>query len=120
MIRIKICGLTTFQDALYAAQAGCDMLGLNFHPPSPRFLQAPRAKEIVDCLRQELGEECPRLVGVFVNKTPNYVLQVIEEVGLDLAQLSGDEPASDLIALGERAFKSIRPSTIQRLSPLDG
>jgi phosphoribosylanthranilate isomerase len=52
------------------------------------------------------------IVGVFVNMPPDRVAAILDECGLDLAQLSGDESPSDLMSLGERAFKGIRPGDI--------
>ena len=46
MFRIKICGITSSADALLAAEAGADAIGLNFYPPSPRSLTSEQAGEI--------------------------------------------------------------------------
>ena len=63
--KVKVCGITTPADALLAVRLGADYLGLNFYPPSPRYLDLPRAKEVVAAVRQE-APEVP-IVGVFVN-----------------------------------------------------
>ncbi len=47
MVRIKICGITTPQDAALAAELGADFIGLNFHPHSPRYITEGQAKEIL-------------------------------------------------------------------------
>lgn len=52
MFQIKICGLTTPEDALAAIEAGADALGLNFHPPSPRYVTPPQAAHIAQAVRQ--------------------------------------------------------------------
>ena len=110
--RVKICGVTTAEDALAAARAGADMLGLNFYPPSPRCLTPQQAQDIAASLRAETGARCPTLVGVFVNEEASRVADICEEVGLDAAQLSGDEAPEALRAPALRqiaAFKSLRP-----------
>lgn len=109
---VKICGITTLENALMVANAGADMLGLNFYPPSPRSLDPAGATILVEGLRTELGTRCPRLVGVFVNESPVHIQAIMDQVGLDYAQLSGDEPLETLSALNGRAFKSIRPSSL--------
>lgn len=109
MTRIKICGVTTLDDALRCAEVGADLLGLNFYPPSPRYLSPERARQIVAGLRSLLGSACPLLVGVFVNESAAAIARILDEVGLDAAQLSGDEPPQTLAALDGRAFKALRP-----------
>ena len=113
--RVKICGVTSVDDALMAAQAGADMLGLNFYPESPRYLRLPRAQEMCEGLRGELGDSCPVLVGVFVNETPARIAEVCAQTGLDGAQLSGDETPDTLRApelRGLGVFKSLRPRSV--------
>ncbi|MBZ0275881.1 MAG: phosphoribosylanthranilate isomerase [Anaerolineae bacterium] len=110
MTRIKICGLTTFDDALAAATCGADLLGFNFYAPSPRYIAPQVARTICDELRQVLGESCPVLVGVFVNATDSVISQTLEIVGLDCAQLSGDESDNLIAELRGLAFKAIRPA----------
>ncbi|GIV82001.1 MAG: N-(5'-phosphoribosyl)anthranilate isomerase [Anaerolineae bacterium] len=109
MTRIKICGVTTLDDALRCAEAGADLLGLNFYPLSPRYLSPERARQIVAGLRSLLGAACPLLVGVFVNESAAAIARILDEVGLDAAQLSGDEPPDTLLALDGRAYKALRP-----------
>jgi phosphoribosylanthranilate isomerase len=106
-MRVKICGITTLDDALAAVEAGADMLGFNFYPPSPRGIEPAVCAAMVAALRARGAPAT--MVGVFVNMPPDRVAAIMDECGLDLAQLSGDEPPSDLVMLGERAFKGIRP-----------
>jgi phosphoribosylanthranilate isomerase len=109
MTVVKICGVTTFADALAAAEAGADMLGLNFFRRSPRYLEPEAAREIAVRLRGQLGAACPLLVGVFVNDVVGRVSQTMEIVGLDFAQLSGDESGEMLKEMRGVGFKAIRP-----------
>jgi phosphoribosylanthranilate isomerase len=109
MTVIKICGVTTFEDALHAAEAGADMLGLNFFKRSPRYIDPDRAREIAIALRAQLGASCPLLVGVFVNEVVGRMSQTMEWVGLNFAQLSGDESGEMLREMRGIGFKGIRP-----------
>lgn len=109
MTKIKICGLTTFEDALLAAQLGADLLGFNFYKKSPRYLTPDAAQKICDRLRAELGSACPVLVGVFVNEGVGTISIVTNKVGLNFAQLSGDESDDVLRELRGIGFKSIQP-----------
>ena len=61
-VHVKICGITTVADARLAVQAGADLIGLNFYPPSPRYVSESTAKVIRSILPQHV-----RCVGVFVN-----------------------------------------------------
>ena len=92
------------------AQAGVDMIGLNFYPQTPRYIEPESAREIADKLREKLGDTCPTLIGLFVNATDSHISEIMDVVGLDFAQLSGDESESVLKELRGIGFKSIRPA----------
>ncbi len=51
-MKVKICGLTSLDEALAAAEAGADLLGFNFYPPSPRYVETQACREIVAGLRR--------------------------------------------------------------------
>ncbi len=106
-MKVKICGLTTVEDARIALEAGADLLGFNFYPPSPRAISPETCTSIIDELRKE-GFQA-QMVGVFVNETPERIREILDFCGLDLAQLSGDETPKALEVLQGRAFKAIRP-----------
>lgn len=120
MTRIKICGINEVENALAVAAVGVDLIGLNFYPPSPRSLTPEAARDIAAALRAALGENCPVLVGVFVNTDAAAMAQVLDFVGLDLAQLSGDEPVSTLEALAGHAFKAVRAAGADDARSLGG
>lgn len=105
-MKVKICGVTSITDALMSADAGADLIGLNFYPKSPRCLSRPAAAGISNALKSL--RTAPVLVGVFVNETADEIRSVLAECGLDLAQLSGDEPQTTVDALGSSAFRAIR------------
>ncbi len=106
---VKICGMTRPEDALMCAEAGADLIGLNFHPKSPRYVTPDMARLIVHALRHQFGDLCPLLIGVFVNAGACEIARLIDAIGLDAAQLSGDETRDTLAALGDRGIKAIRP-----------
>ncbi len=108
-MKVKICGITTLEDAVMAAEAGADLLGFNFFPQSPRYIRPEDATQICDAMRNQMGQACPVLVGVFVNTTVSEISRITNQVGLDFAQLSGDETDDMLIELRGTAFKAIRP-----------
>lgn len=84
--RVKICGITRVEDALSAAQAGADAIGLVFYAKSPRAVTPALAAQIV--------RELPAFVtvtGLFVNATKAEVDAVLQRVPLDLLQFHGDE-----------------------------
>ena len=116
MIRVKICGVTTVEDAEFALEAGADALGLNFVPGTPRCLEVAQAREIGDAL-PAFGTR----VGIFVNEPPEHVMEVARFVGLDAAQLHGDESPEDcrwLIERGLRVIRALRvkgPETIAQI-----
>ncbi len=113
MTRIKICGVTSLEDALAAAQAGADLIGLNFYKPGPRYVDPASAAQIVSGLRVQLSAGCPVLVGVFVNEPLDGLQAIADQVGLDFLQLHGDEPPEILAALGGRGFKALRPQSVE-------
>jgi phosphoribosylanthranilate isomerase len=87
MFRVKICGITKPDDALAAASAGVDAVGLNFFPSSPRYVAVEEARRIA----AELPETVLK-VGVFVNSPPEGIRNAVHRVGLDVVQLHGNEP----------------------------
>ena len=94
MIKIKICGITNLEDARAAIEAGADMLGFNFYPASPRFIAPKDARALIDALRSErkFSNQQVTMVGVFVNEaSPESLVRVAEEAGVDAVQLHGDD-----------------------------
>ncbi len=111
MVHVKICGITNLGDARAAADAGADLLGFVFYPPSSRYIQPERAGEIIAALRRR--GNAPKCVGVFVNDSVEQVRSVMATAQLDLAQLHGDEPVETMHALAPQVFKAFRPRTMQ-------
>lgn len=91
MTRVKICGLREVDDALVAARAGADFLGIVFEPSSRRHLDMEEARHLVQSFRAEWNGKEPRWVGVFANQPLEEVNHLLSYCDLDLAQLSGRE-----------------------------
>lgn len=107
MFRIKICGLTSVEDAQVVARAGADAIGLNFYPPSPRCVAREVAQAIVKTLPAAVVK-----VGLFVNPEAAVACRVFDDLGLDLLQLHGDERPEFLSELGDRpVMKVFRPGS---------
>jgi phosphoribosylanthranilate isomerase len=105
-MKIKICGITSLEDALSAIDAGADLLGFNFYPKSPRYLTPEACAEIQSSIPNHRSSILS--VGVFVNSPAAEIVSILDQCGLPLAQLSGDERPETLAALGGRAFKALR------------
>jgi len=97
MFRIKICGITSVDDAQSVVRAGADAVGLNFYPQSPRCVTPEQARRIIDALPGDMVK-----VGLFVNAEVRHVLTTFDRLRLDLIQLHGDEPPEYLGGLGGR------------------
>src|ERR1044071_9066510 len=91
MVKVKICGITNFEDASAATEAGADLLGFNFYRPSSRYIEPVRAREIVEHLRSDSQNSSPTMVGVFVDESTESVVRIVNDVKLDAVQLHGDE-----------------------------
>jgi phosphoribosylanthranilate isomerase len=112
MTEIKICGITRLEDALCAAQSGADALGFIFHPESPRYCAPERAREIISALPPGIAT-----VGVFVNEEAKRVAQIVEQYGIDLIQLHGDESPKYCRQLpAMRLIKAVFPRTATDLA----
>ena len=106
MIHIKICGLKTLEEALAAVEAGADLVGFNFYPPSVRHIEPQACREITAVLRERYPHV--KRVGVFVNASAEAILDILQGCSLHLAQLHGDEPPALLDQLASLAFKAWR------------
>jgi phosphoribosylanthranilate isomerase len=90
---IKICGITTEDDALLAVAMGADAVGFVF-APSPRQIAVKRAYDISRRLPPEI-----LTVGVFRDEHPNRVIEMVHDAGLKAAQLHGHESPADVAAV---------------------
>ncbi len=106
MTRVKICGITNFEDALAATTAGADLLGFIFYRASPRYIPPEHAGEIVAEVRRR--RPASKFVGVFVNESLERVREIKDLTQLDFVQLHGSEPAAMVQELAPRVYKSLR------------
>jgi phosphoribosylanthranilate isomerase len=117
--RIKICGITRPADAVAAAEAGADAVGLVFYPPSPRYLSAERALGIRDALPPFVQS-----VALFVNPDAAQVAQVIGRVRPGLLQFHGEESADFCGQFGLPFVKACRVKkgvdALEYLRPFSG
>ena len=99
---IKICGVTSLDDALAAAESGADAIGFNFYSESKRFIHPARAAEIAGRLPENVLR-----VGVFVNSTRQDVNRAIRDGKINGIQFSGDEPPEAVRGYRLPVFKAI-------------
>lgn len=102
MVKVKICGMTNYEDAIAAVNFGADALGFIFHPPSPRFISPDLSAEIIKKLPPFVTT-----VGVFAKKTSSEIQEIVRVAGIDVVQLHGDEPPEICHAF-QRVIKVIR------------
>ena len=85
-MKIKLCGVTSVEDALLCADSGADIIGLIFYPGSRRCVTAQTAVEISVAINGRV-----ELAGVFVDEQPDAVRKTAETLGLDYLQFHGKE-----------------------------
>jgi phosphoribosylanthranilate isomerase len=112
MTLVKICGITNAGDARVAAEAGADAVGFIF-AESPRQVGVEEARGISIALPENIIR-----VGVFVDEEPAEVLRIAREIGLDLAQLHGDEPPETVTALREAGVKVMKALQVKDATSL--
>ncbi len=117
MVFTKVCGITNPGDAREAADVGADAIGLIF-ARSPRRVDVEEARRISIALPDDILK-----VGVFVDADPEQVLRTAREVGLNLAQLHGDETPETVSAIrgvGLPVMKAVRVRNAEALKILRG
>jgi phosphoribosylanthranilate isomerase len=102
-VLIKICGVTTPEDAAMVAAAGADAIGVNLWPGSKRHVTPDAARDILAAIPTGVLK-----VGVFVDAPDDEVERQIDALGLDRAQLHGDEAAASFGRLDPRLVRVVR------------
>src|SRR5205085_7994582 len=107
-IQIKICGVTNLNDARAAIELGANLIGLNFYPQSPRYIEPKVARQIVEALPADAGA-----VGVFVNENAELIRETASAVGLRCIQLHGN-PSPELVCELANDFRVIQAFSTHR------
>ena len=102
-MRVKICGITNFQDAIQAIEAGADALGFVFYSDSPRYITPADAKKIIDKLPPFIGR-----VGLFVNEGIDTIDTISKYCNLTLCQIHFDVDAEALDMMSSKTLPVIR------------
>jgi len=103
IVRSKICGITRVEDALAAAEAGADAIGLVFYPASPRAVGVQQARAIIAALPPFVTT-----VGLFVNASRCEINETLDAVPLDVLQFHGDESPESCDGFHRPWYKALR------------
>ena len=106
IVKVKICGITNYEDAVAALDMGADLLGFNFYPKSPRFIKPEKAVQIINKLPAFID-----VAGIFVNASIDQIQEVKNLCSLDWVQLHGNENPQfcrELLSYNVRVMKAIR------------
>jgi len=114
-VRVKICGITSIDDAQAAVEAGADALGFMFYEPSPRYLTPEEAGAII----RELPAHVAR-VGVFVDADEATIRNTATSAGLDTLQFHGNESPDFCTQFKLRTIKAFRVKEGESLGQLAG
>lgn len=111
---IKICGITNANDARTATECGTDAVGFIFYKESPRYITPERAADIIKELPDHIFT-----VGVFVNHKPDDVKRIIDQTGINVIQLHGNEKPDACNHDSVKVWKAIRIVNRNELSMLN-
>ena len=106
MIRVKICGIGTPEDARVTAEAGADYIGMVFVPERRRRIDSDTAREIVDAVR-DLDGPSPSMVGLFADQPLDEVNRTVAKCSLDAVQLCGQESVEYTSAVDCQVIKVV-------------
>ena len=106
VVKVKICGITNYEDAAAAVDVGADFLGFNFYPKSPRYVTAEQATKVINKLPAFVN-----VAGVFVNAEFDDIRETISQCQLSWIQLHGDETpefCSQFLSINVKTIKALR------------
>jgi phosphoribosylanthranilate isomerase len=112
-VKVKVCGMTSLQDARVAVEEGADAVGFIFYKKSPRSVTMKLVREIVLELPPFVDT-----VGVFVDETAEQVNKIADYCNLDLIQLHGDESPAFCKRMRRRVIKAFRVKDMQSVKKL--
>ncbi len=114
-VKVKICGITSVEDAQAAMDMGTDILGFNFFPESPRYVTVDQAARIATKLPAFIA-----LAGVFVNSTREAIHEAMEACFLDWIQLHGDETPEFCQSFCKEAVKVMKAIRVKESADIAG
>ena len=114
-MRVKICGITSYNDAMMAINAGADALGFVFYAPSPRYITPSDAKKIIEQLPPFVEK-----VGLFVNEDADAINTISKVSSITLAQIHFEAPQKTLDALTVPYIEVTRAAKEDDISLLSG
>ncbi len=120
-VHVKVCGITSVDDALACVDAGVSAIGLNFVPTSPRVVDVATARAIADAVSLRDGRVL--VVGVVADLDLEALLRLRDDARLGCLQLHGDEPPELVASLLPHAYKAVRvggPEDVERAARYPG
>ena len=112
--KVKICGITNYEDAVAAMDMGADLLGFNFYPKSPRYVTPEQATDIINKLPGFMDT-----AGVFVNASIEQIRETNSVCPLDWVQLHGDEDPEFCRLLLSHNVKTMKAIRVKNQSDIE-
>jgi phosphoribosylanthranilate isomerase len=112
--KVKICGITNLDDAVKATELGADLLGFNFYPQSPRYIEPQEAEKIIAKLPASIDT-----AGLFVNADADTIRKIAGDLMLDWVQLHGDENPQFCALLDNMSAQIIKAIRVKDAKDID-
>ncbi len=114
-MRVKICGITNYDDAMYAIEAGADALGFVFYPKSPRYISYEECSNIISKLPPFVTK-----VGLFVENPKEEIQKYSKISNIDIAQIHFDVTEEFLKSINFKTLPVIRAKSALDIEKFDG